>query len=109
MVKDPRIPDFDELRNLYQKDPAAFEKRARELIQAQIQNARPEMQQRLRQLQFRIDAILSHYKDPIARYNKMVELFWTGVEELQRATEGKRPQASRKFPGRVISFRKSDT
>ena len=30
---------------------------------------------------------LSKYKDPIARYNKMVEMFWEQVEEFRQATD----------------------
>ena len=40
---------------------------------------------RLEQLQFRIDRELHTYKDPVARMNKMVELFWAGVAEFDEA------------------------
>ena len=37
---------------------------------------------KLQQLQFRIDRELRKYKDPVARMNKMVELFWEGFNEF---------------------------
>ena len=38
---------------------------------------------KLRQLQFRIDRELRPYKDPVAKMNKMIEIFWEGVKEFQ--------------------------
>jgi len=39
---------------------------------------------KLQQLQFRIDRELHKYKDPVAKMNKMVELFWEGVNEFNQ-------------------------
>jgi len=39
---------------------------------------------KLQQLQFRIDRELRKYKDPVAKMNKMVELFWEGVNEFNQ-------------------------
>ena len=36
----------------------------------------------LQRLQFRIDRELRNYKDPVARMNKMVVLFWEGFKEF---------------------------
>lgn len=81
----------DELSELYKNDPDLFEVRCRELIEDVISSCPPERQERLRQYQWKIDQTLSGYKDPIARMNKMVELFWEGVGKFQNALEGKTP------------------
>jgi len=47
----------------------------------------PVRRKKLEQFQWRLDNELSKYKDPIARYNRMVELFWEGVRDLQTALE----------------------
>jgi len=39
-------------------------------------------------IQFRLDHELSKYHDPIARMNKMVEIFWKGVYEFNHALKG---------------------
>lgn len=41
----------------------------------------------LERLQFRIDRELRNYKDPVARMNKMVELFWEGFAEFDNALQ----------------------
>jgi hypothetical protein len=77
--------NHDELSELYQTDPDAFEVRRQEMIEDFITTLPEEKQTAMRQLQWRIDGELSKYKDPIARMNKMVELFWEGFAELNKA------------------------
>jgi len=48
----------------------------------------PDRRLRLEQLQFRIEGQLRNYKDPVARMNKMVEIFWEGVKEFQDVLNG---------------------
>ena len=43
----------------------------------------PERKLKLEQLQWKIDGELRKYKDPVARMNRMVELFWEGFKEFQ--------------------------
>jgi len=73
---------YDELSELYRTDPDLFEVRTRELLEDLINTFPKERQERARQLQWRIDQTLSHYKDPVARMNKMIEMFWEGVSEF---------------------------
>ncbi len=55
----------------------------RQTIEDFIESVEDEEQKlKLRQLQFRIDRELRKYKDPVARMNKMVELFWEGFAEF---------------------------
>ena len=49
----------------------------------------PDRRLKLEQLQWRIDADLRKYKDPVARMNRMVELFWEGVNEFNDVLKGK--------------------
>ncbi|VAV86056.1 hypothetical protein MNBD_BACTEROID02-601, partial [hydrothermal vent metagenome] len=61
-------------------DHEEFECIVRSEIERIINDADSKFQARLRGLQFKIDATLVKYKNPIARMNKMVELFWGGVD-----------------------------
>lgn len=76
--------DFDDLVKMYQEDPEAFEREHRQVIDRFIETLPSEDGKlRARQFQFRIDRELRPFKDPVARMNKMMELFWEGVKEFQ--------------------------
>ena len=67
--------DFEEMRRLAESDPAAFEKKRKELIESTIQEAPPEHQERLRRLQWVIDMDRKKCKTPLAacvRLNSMM-------------------------------------
>jgi hypothetical protein len=82
------MSDFDELVQMHQEDPEAFEREQRRIIDDFIESLPNESsKQKARQFQFRIDRELRPYKDPTARMNKMVELFWEGVKEFQHALQ----------------------
>ena len=74
---------FDRLEELYRSDPEAFEAMRKLLIEQTIERFPVEHRARAYGLQFRIDAELRHYRDPIARMNRMVEIFWEGVRRFQ--------------------------
>jgi len=74
--------EFEEMCDLYKTDPEAFERKVRGDIERVICDADPQYRDRLRGMQFEIDAKLGKYKDPVARFNKMVELFWDGVNKF---------------------------
>jgi hypothetical protein len=71
------------LSDLYQKDPQQFAKEKTLLIQELIESFPEEHRKRAYGLQFRLDAELSRYKDPVSRMNRMVELFWEGIGRFQ--------------------------
>jgi len=79
--------DFDDLVNLYAEDPDKFDKEVLEVIEDFISSCPPERQQSLRQQQWKIQGELRKYKDPQARLNKMVELFYEGLKEFQESLE----------------------
>lgn len=86
---DPKSFDFNKLCKLAKEDPEAAEAMRLEIIEENIikmSRGDEEQAQSLRRYQFRIDSELRKYKDPVARYNKMVELFWSGVKIFQKET-----------------------
>ena len=80
------ILDFDKMQQLYKDNPEEFAAFARDQIYDYIYSVPDTIrQEQLMDLQHKIDRELSHYKDPIARMNKMVELFWVQVQLLNDA------------------------
>jgi hypothetical protein len=75
----------EHLEQLYRRDPDAFEEQRKRLIQGMIDEFPEENRARAYGLQLKLDAELSRYKDPVARMNRMVELFWEGVGQFQEA------------------------
>lgn len=70
---------------LYKENPKEFEKqRIQHIGKAIIKISGGDHQRlvKLKQYQWRIEKELHHYKG-VARYNKMVEMFWFKVNELQ--------------------------
>ena len=90
---------YDYLFKLYKADPKEFERHTRAMLEAQIQNASPHSQLRLRALQSELLAELSHYKHPVARMNRMVELFWEKAILLRDALKGNLPEQKAKPAG----------
>ena len=79
-----KLMSFDDLVNLCNDDPEKFESETREMIMNYISEHVPEDRKlKLEQFQWKLDGELRKYKDPVARLNKMVELFWKGVNEFQ--------------------------
>ena len=75
---------FDELKELFENDPVAAELKVKTILEEYISTLEPERQQRARAYQWRIEQELRNYNDPVARMNKMVEMFWTGVQKFQK-------------------------
>ncbi len=71
--------DFDEWKRLFESDPDAFEARRRATIDSAIGKAPGKMQQRLRRLQWRIDATRRRYKHPAVSSAKLFEMMWCKV------------------------------
>lgn len=59
----------------------------KEALEKFFESLPPERQKRMRAYQWRLDQELRHYKDPVARMNRMVELFWEGVAEFVEKTK----------------------
>lgn len=74
---------------------------SRKDIEDYIKSLPPEHQERARQFQWRIDQQLNRYKG-IQRYNKMVELFWEGVDRFQKILENPSSMLPKQKPDNVI-------
>jgi hypothetical protein len=64
---------------IFKEDPKAFEKQKREYIINHIKtitNGNKEREWKLLGYFYFIERDLKNYKDPIARYNKMIEIFY---------------------------------
>nr|NIS40822.1 DUF3135 domain-containing protein [Desulfuromonadales bacterium] len=101
-------PIYDELRALYERSPEEFERRRRELIDEAIERFPPSRRQRALGWQFRLETALRHYRDPVARMNKMIEILWGQVETLRQALNGELPGQDpaepRRRNGKVLPF-----
>lgn len=77
---------FDELVELAQNNPEQYQRDMTEVIKDYIDTHVPneELRVKLHQLQWRIEGQLRGFKDPVARMNEMVKLFWQGVNDFRR-------------------------
>lgn len=73
---------IEQLSGLYQLDPQEFERQSRAIITRTIASFPEHHRKRAQGLQFKIDCTLSKYKDPVARMNKMVEIFWKNFQQF---------------------------
>ncbi len=72
-----------QLEIYYEKDPDKFEAIKNEIIKETIESFPEKFQQRAYGIQFTLDCELRKYKNPVARMNRMVEIFWYKVAEFQ--------------------------
>ena len=71
--------DFDGWMSLAESDTETFEKRRRELLQAEIDLAPASLQPRLRGLQWQIDMTRERCKTPALASAKLFEMMWEQV------------------------------
>lgn len=71
--------DFDGWMSLAESDTEMFEKRRRELLQAEIDLAPAALQPRLRGLQWQIDMTRERCKTPALASAKLFEMMWEQV------------------------------
>ncbi len=64
------------------QDADKFEATRKELLQTAIDSYPDEYRKRAQGIQFELDCELRKYKNPVARMNRMVELFWEKFEEF---------------------------
>lgn len=99
---------FDELKTLFETDPIAAEKKVVLIIDEYIYTLDEEKQQRARAYNWRIQQDLRKFKDPIARMNRMVEMFWAGVKEFQHTLETPQNIVDQSGKPSVVQFPKKD-
>ena len=71
--------DFDTFAKLAKDDPEEFNRRRRELIDANISAAPDHIQKKLRHLQFRADAARDSSPNAVAATQKLSTLMWDSV------------------------------
>lgn len=80
MQPDPSVSfDFDTWATLAREDAAAFERRREELLQQFIAQAPQHLQERLRRLQWRIDAERRRYKHPLKSCMALHAMMWESM------------------------------
>jgi len=73
--------DFDYMKDLYERDPEEFAQYIATLIEEFMESLPEDKRERYRAKQWRIEQELNGIVDPLARMNKMVSIFWNGVED----------------------------
>ena len=79
--------DFDYLKNLYIEDPDEFEKVTSTMINDAIDSMPEERREIYRARQWKLEQTLNKIKDPLERMNRMVAIFWEGVNEFVEEDE----------------------
>ncbi|MGQ9686732.1 MAG: DUF3135 domain-containing protein [Thiobacillaceae bacterium] len=115
MQPDPSVSfDFDTWATLAKEDAAAFERRREELLQQFIAQAPQHLQERLRRLQWRIDAERRRYKHPLKSCMALHAMMWESMygsggllEALNRLRDpfAAKPQQTHKS-GDILPFRR---
>jgi hypothetical protein len=70
------------LERVSEDNPDKFEAIRTEILKTVIESYPEEIQQRFYGMQFTLDCELRKYKNPVARMNRMVEIFWDKVYEF---------------------------
>ena len=97
-----------QLEQYSEHDPDKFEALRQEIITSAIESFPERYRQRALGIQFTLDCELRKYKDPVARMNRMVELFWEKVNELNLALNNPtammavREDEKKRVPAKVI-------
>jgi hypothetical protein len=82
--------EFDDWAALAQSDPAGFEARRKQVIEALIASMPAHKQQRMRCLQWKIDQVRDRAGSPVAACIKLSEMMWdslTGPGGLKEALD----------------------
>jgi len=113
------VPSHQVLARLAEADPPAFEALCATLVERLIERAPDRIQQRLRQIQFRVDGIRLRSRSPLGALIKIQALMWESflqmdqeLQQLAPLTTGATPLTVGKMPvaiqprhnARVIAF-----
>lgn len=95
----------------HKDDKEKAEELMAQYIEEFINTCAEEKRQQLRQKQWVIDSELKKIKNPIARLNKMVELFWLGVKEFEvtlksPSTNNKKIEKQSKKSNIIVQFKR---
>ncbi len=73
--------DFDEMARLATEDPDGFERRREQLLAAVIEQASPDLQRRLKGLQWQVDQVRMTTSNPMASCIRISQMMWDSVLE----------------------------
>jgi len=90
----------------FKDDPEAFQAETKRIIDEAIESFPEERRERMRAIQWGVDQELAKYKDPVARYNRIVAMMYESLGDLNRALKGELQQTE-KAP--VLDFKKPNT
>ena len=79
-----RIPSHQVLSRLAADDPPAFEALCSTLVERCIERAPERIQQRLRQIQFRVDCIRRRSRSPLGALIKIQSLMWESFLQMDQ-------------------------
>jgi hypothetical protein len=71
--------DFDQWCDLAQRDPDAFERKRRQVVDQLIDDMPKRRRERMRRLQWRIEAVCARSATPTAAYIALSEMMWDSV------------------------------
>ncbi|MFN0318126.1 MAG: DUF3135 domain-containing protein [Burkholderiales bacterium] len=77
--------DFSEWKELARNDPKEFERRRVAMIEAVIASAPPDVQRRLRGIQFRVDMECRKASNPLSATVRISRMMWESFAELREA------------------------
>jgi hypothetical protein len=100
------LPGFDTLRYLAEHDPERLELLRRTLTELLIARSPAESRQRLRGLQFQINARIRTAANPVAACIAVSTMMHKALDELQRALF-EQPETAAPAGAKIIPFRKS--
>lgn len=80
--------DFNTLSKLAQESPEAFEEYRDATLQAYFQSLPEDQRRKAEQLQWKVDGKLRCYKNSVSRMNKIAELMFDSVYELNAVLNG---------------------
>lgn len=82
------LPSFDTLAALFERDPDAFDRLRKDLLEDEIRSAHPENRRRLRGLQFQIEGIRRTSKNPLDCCVRIQRLLDKQLEKLSSVVNG---------------------
>lgn len=112
-MRESRLPAFDDLVHLAQRDPEALEQLRREQVESVIAGAPPQLQRRLRGLQFQIDSQIQIHTSSLGSCIKISQMMHDSLARLRyllnQLTEESKPSfavVKNPSPASVIPFRR---
>lgn len=110
MDESTRMPrSFDDWHRLAAKDPEAFERMRRRAIDQHIARAPAHRQERLRRLQWRVDATRRRARTPMGACLSLSALMWDSLVGRHGLLEAMRCDPAKPRPlAKVLPFRGED-